>query len=61
MGTSLYYYGCHYYLTPKAGDTLDSGQEITKCIDLKYVDPLILLGYTFVSDNDETDQRSEVK
>ena len=47
-----------YEISPKAYDTLTSGQEITQCADLPYLYPLELLRYTFVCENDDTNQHA---
>ena len=48
-------------INTNADYNLTSGQEITQLDYLTSVDPLDLLGYTFVNYNDETNQRDEVK
>ena len=42
-------------------EILTSGQYITKCANILYIDPLNLLGYTFLCEHDGTKQRAEVK
>ena len=41
-------------INPKADDNLTSGQDIIQCDELSYVDPMVLLEYTFMCDYDET-------
>ena len=50
-----------YEIKPKSEDILTSGQDITQCAALPYVDKLDLLGYTILREHDDTDQHSEVK
>ena len=49
------------WINPKAEDNLTSGQDIIQRAELSSVEPLDLLGYTFVHYHDETKQRAEVK
>ena len=43
-------------INTKSEDTITSAQDINQCFDIPYVDPLDLLGCTFVHDNDEEDK-----
>ena len=49
------------YINPKAEYILTSGQYITNCTNIPYIDPLELLGCTFVQKHDNTKQHTKLK